>query len=157
MLLKESTTPVYLFCYELDSSKVFLRHSCALHFLMKSNKAWYIYDRVLCTRWCQPAKIRQRWKHQHWIKWAYIALWVSTRESTSVWRKSTNHKPLFSSPGYSGLLFPLFSPIRHRSSYSTWPLAGFPSMPFIETGISSIWRLKVSVLKRVVRGMANTL
>ena len=137
-----------------DSAKAFV-HEFALHFLMEHNGAWCTYDRVLPTRWCKHTKISQKWKHQNWIKWAYISVQVSTQESTSVWRKPANHKPIFSSPGSSEQSFLLSSPIREGLFSCTWSLAGFPSMLFIEAGIWSIWRLELSVLKRVVRGMAD--
>lgn len=62
--------------------------------------------------WCKHAKISQKWKHQNWIKWAYISLQVSTQESTSVWRKAANHRPIFSSPDFSEQSFQLSWPIR---------------------------------------------
>ena len=101
-------------------------------FALSNGTQWcvmYIRSRAF-HRWCKHAKISQKWKHQNWIKWAYISLQVSTQESTSVWRKAANHRPIFPSPDFSEQSFLLSWPITGVIFSYTWSLAGFPSMLF---------------------------
>lgn len=77
-----------------DSAKAFV-HAFALHFLMEHNGAWCTYDRVLPTRWCKHAKISQKWKHQNWIKWAYISPSVNSRVNKCLTQTSQSQADIF--------------------------------------------------------------